>query len=76
MQKDNIYNKTRTGGKTMTKKKEPKSGFRIICDCCKRQLCDFQFTEEGDIVIYCRSCGQARMIFKDKNKSTVARNFI
>ncbi|HDK42085.1 MAG TPA: hypothetical protein ENG87_01795 [Candidatus Pacearchaeota archaeon] len=60
----------------MKKDKQPTSGFRIVCDCCKRQLCDFQFTEESDIVIYCRSCGQAKMVFKDKIKSTIGRNFI
>ncbi len=61
----------------MEKEKRKKvEGFRIICDICKRQLCDFQFTESGDIVVYCRSCGQTKMIYKNKDCSTIARNFI
>ena len=52
-----------------------KQGFRIVCDVCKRQLCDFQFTEEGDIVVYCRSCGQMKMIYKSEICAG-GRNFI
>lgn len=54
----------------MKKKKEnnitdKKEGFRIVCDICGRQLCNFQFTENGDVVVYCRSCTQAKIICKE-----------
>ena len=50
-----------------------KEGFRIVCDCCERKLCDYQYTEKGDIVVYCRSCGQTKIYFKDESKSTIGR---
>jgi len=57
--------------------KKSKQGFRIVCDVCDRQLCDFQFTEKQDIVVYCRTCGQAKIIFKSLNyKEWGGRNFI
>lgn len=39
--------------------------FRIVCDICNRKTCCFQFTENGDLVIYCKSCGQTEIIIKD-----------
>jgi len=40
------------------------TNFRIVCDVCNRKVCDFQFTEKGDIVVYCRSCGNTHLIHK------------
>jgi hypothetical protein len=46
--------------------------FRIRCEC-GRVACDFQFTENGDIVIYCLTCGRTEIIFKDLDKREARR---
>jgi len=40
--------------------------FTISCKTCNRSDCDFDFTAPGDIVIFCKACGNTHMIFKGK----------
>ncbi|KKM17915.1 hypothetical protein LCGC14_1670990 [marine sediment metagenome] len=37
-------------------------GFKIGCGHCGRNLCDFAFTEDGDIIIVCKTCGKKGLI--------------
>jgi len=38
--------------------------FELKCGRCNRAAFDLQSTEKGDFVVYCRSCGNARMVIK------------
>ena len=37
--------------------------FSIVCKCGRKNV-DFAFTEDGDIVMYCKSCCRTEIVFK------------
>ena len=39
--------------------------FRINCTKCKREDCDFEFTPDHNMVIYCNACGATHIVFKE-----------
>lgn len=35
--------------------------FKIVCTC-NRKICDLERTMEGNLVIYCKTCGDAEVL--------------
>ncbi len=46
---------------------EFQSGFRIVCDKCKRTNCDLEITQKG-FVVYCKSCCNAHFFHNENFK--------
>lgn len=47
--------------------KTKNGNFKIVCSC-GRKLCDFEFTESGNIVIVCKTCLNTELIKKRESE--------
>jgi len=43
---------------------ETSNGFSIACHSCKRSNCNYEFTENNNLVLHCKACGKTNIIFR------------
>jgi rRNA maturation endonuclease Nob1 len=45
---------------------ETNNRFAIVCKVCKRLNCDFEFTDTGNLIIFCPACGSTELVRRVK----------